>query len=148
MFRRFWMSRRCCPSWSNRCSQTLRCSSIQPIAESSCAASNRHGRNWASRPRLIKPARSSTLRCLETACSVISNGSASSFTVASPVANRARIARRVGGRAGGGGSGGWGGGGGLRWVWVGGVFLFVGGFFLIFSFFYFFFCLGPQPPFL
>src|SRR2546428_11080686 len=44
----------------------------------------------------MSPARSSTLRCLETAGSVISNGSASSVTEASPEARRARIARRVG----------------------------------------------------
>ena len=42
------------------------------------------------------PARSSTLMCFEIAGSVSSNGSASSFTVASPSARRARIARRVG----------------------------------------------------
>ena len=47
-------------------------------------------------PRAISPARSSTFRCLETACSEIGNGSAISFTVASPCASRARIARRVG----------------------------------------------------
>src|SRR6266508_5599815 len=44
----------------------------------------------------MRPARSSTLRCLETAGKVISKGSASSVTEASPVARRARIARRVG----------------------------------------------------
>src|SRR5439155_14849139 len=42
------------------------------------------------------PARSSTFRCLETAWTLIGNGCASSFTVASPSASRSRIARRVG----------------------------------------------------
>src|SRR5262249_36487612 len=44
----------------------------------------------------IRPAPSSTLRCLETACTLTGNGSASSLTVASPFASRSRIARRVG----------------------------------------------------
>src|SRR5687768_11728295 len=44
----------------------------------------------------MRPARSSTLRCFEMAGWLISNGLASSVTVASPVASRARIARRVG----------------------------------------------------
>src|SRR5688572_21431773 len=44
----------------------------------------------------MRPARSSTFRCLEMAGWLISNGSASSVTVASPVASRARMARRVG----------------------------------------------------
>src|SRR5579872_2414651 len=44
----------------------------------------------------INPACSSTFKCCEIAGWVISKGSASSFTVASPSANRARIARRVG----------------------------------------------------
>jgi hypothetical protein len=43
-----------------------------------------------------RPARSSTFRCLETAGCDIAKGSASSLTVASPDARRARIARRVG----------------------------------------------------
>jgi hypothetical protein len=47
-------------------------------------------------PRAISPARSSTLRCLETAGCDIAKGSASSLTVTSPDAKRARIARRVG----------------------------------------------------
>ena len=50
----------------------------------------------ARRLREIRPARSSTFRCFETAGSVMANGSASSVTEASPVASRARIARRVG----------------------------------------------------
>src|SRR5690606_30817361 len=44
----------------------------------------------------LSPARSSTFRCLEMAGWLISNGSASSVTVASPSASRARSARRVG----------------------------------------------------
>ena len=63
---------------------------------SSGAASSRQGRHCASRPRAIRPARSSTLRCLEMAGRLISNGSASSVTDVSPSASRARMARRVG----------------------------------------------------
>jgi hypothetical protein len=44
---------------------------------------------------VISPARSSTRRCLETAGPLIANGAESSFTVASPAARRARIARRT-----------------------------------------------------
>ena len=54
------------------------------------------GRRWASRFLEMRPARSSTLRCFEIAGWVMANGSASSFTVASPDARRARMARRVG----------------------------------------------------
>src|SRR3954469_6586769 len=57
---------------------------------------SREGRNWALRPRSIRPARSSTRRCLDTACTVIGKGRASSLTVASPPANRPKMARRVG----------------------------------------------------
>ncbi len=89
------MSFRCWLSWSNLLSQSCRLSSIQPIADSSGAASNRQGRHCASRPRLISPARSSTLRCLEIAWRLMENGSASSLTVASPDARRRRIARLV-----------------------------------------------------
>ena len=45
---------------------------------------------------LAIPARSNTRRCLEMAGGETSNGSASSATVISPVASRAKIARRVG----------------------------------------------------
>src|SRR5438552_6294004 len=44
----------------------------------------------------MRPARSNTLRCLEIAGPLISNGSASSETVAWPEARRSRIARLVG----------------------------------------------------
>jgi hypothetical protein len=44
----------------------------------------------------MRPARSSTRRCFETAGPLIGNGADSSFTVADPSASRARIARRVG----------------------------------------------------
>src|SRR5215831_10420635 len=44
----------------------------------------------------MRPACSKTLRCFEIAGWEISNGSASSFTVAWPDAKRANIARRVG----------------------------------------------------
>ena len=54
-----------------------------------------HGRYCAWRPRTTNPACSSTLMCLEIAGSVNANGSASSLTLASPCARRARIARRV-----------------------------------------------------
>src|SRR5882757_6807208 len=56
----------------------------------------RQGRHCASRPRSIKPARSSTFRCFETAGRLMSKGSASFRTEVSPEARRARIARRVG----------------------------------------------------
>src|SRR5437867_5000751 len=56
----------------------------------------RQGRRWASRPREIRPARSSTLRCLEMAGWLMAKGLARSVTEASPEARRARIARRVG----------------------------------------------------
>ncbi len=70
---------------------------LQPaVASASGFASRQHGRRWASRPRVIRPARSSTLRCFEIAGCDISNGSASSITDASPEARRDRIARRVG----------------------------------------------------
>src|SRR5712664_3288326 len=57
---------------------------------------SRQGRHCASRPRSIRPARSSTFRCFETAGRLISKGSASFRTEVSPEARRARIARRVG----------------------------------------------------
>ena len=63
---------------------------------SAAPARSRQGRHCASRPRAIRPARSSTFRCLETAGRLMSNGSASSVTDVSPSASRARIARRVG----------------------------------------------------
>src|SRR5215472_13163565 len=62
----------------------------------SARGSMRHGRHCALRPRAIRPARSSTLRCLETAGRLIAKGLASSVTEVSPKASRARMARRVG----------------------------------------------------
>ena len=56
----------------------------------------RLGRHWASLPRSMRPARSSTLRWREIAGRLTGNGAASSFTVASPSARRARIDRRMG----------------------------------------------------
>ena len=55
-----------------------------PIPRPRAAAppSSRHGRRCASRPRAIRPARSSTFRCLEIAGRVMSKGWASSPTVA------------------------------------------------------------------
>src|SRR5262244_1688877 len=44
----------------------------------------------------MRPACSSTRRCLDTAGPLIANGADSSLTVAAPEASRARIARRVG----------------------------------------------------
>ena len=70
--------------------------SIHLTALSSGSSLNVHGRNCASRPRVINPAPSRTFRCLETDCRVISKGSASTFTVARPWARRARMARLVG----------------------------------------------------
>ena len=51
---------------------------------------------WRWRLREISPQDSSTLRCLEIPGRLIANGAANSFTVASPCASRATIARRVG----------------------------------------------------
>src|ERR1039458_4024305 len=52
--------------------------------------------DWARRARERSPPRSSTFRSLEIADSIISTGSASSFTVASPAASLAWIPRLVG----------------------------------------------------
>src|SRR5579862_8257059 len=60
------------------------------------AFARRRGRFVPSTRRTMRPASSSTFKCCETAGCVISKGSASSITVASPSARRARIARRVG----------------------------------------------------
>ena len=76
------VARRACRSAA---SQMRRCSSIQSSAPSSASGSRWHGRNCASRRREIRPLRSSTLRCLEMPGSDMSNGAASSLTVASPV---------------------------------------------------------------
>lgn len=54
------------------------------------------GRLCASRLRVTRPARSSTLRCLEIVGWRKSNGFMSSETSASPEARRLRMARRVG----------------------------------------------------
>ena len=56
----------------------------------------RQFRRCPSRLLVIRPARSSTDRCLEMAGMVRSNGAASSPTVASPWARRSKMARRVG----------------------------------------------------
>ncbi len=69
---------------------------IHSIASSSGSACIRAGRHWASRPRVTRPACSSTFRCREIAGSVIAKGAAMSPTVASPSASRVRMARRVG----------------------------------------------------
>jgi len=53
-------------------------------------------RHCASFSRSIRPARSSTVRCLEIAGRLMAKGSASSVTEVSPSASRARMARRVG----------------------------------------------------
>src|SRR5690606_30179435 len=66
------------------------------MASSNRLGSSLRGRRWASTSIEMRPARSSTFRCLEMAGWLISNGSASSVTVADPVASRARMARRVG----------------------------------------------------
>src|SRR5882672_2023201 len=60
------------------------------------ADASRQGRFVPSARRTISPAPSSTFRWREMAGCVISKGAASSITVASPLARRARIARRVG----------------------------------------------------
>src|SRR5512134_731426 len=69
---------------------------MQSTASPSRFGSSLRGRRCASTSIEMRPARSSTFRCLEMAGWLISNGSASSVTVASPVASRARMARRVG----------------------------------------------------
>src|SRR4030095_14553021 len=60
------------------------------------AATSVRGRRCPSRPRATRPARSSTLRCLEIVGWLRSNGFMSSDTSASPDASRARSARLVG----------------------------------------------------
>src|SRR6185312_6101343 len=70
--------------------------SIQAVSSSSAAGARWHGLRWPSRLRVIKPARSNTCRCLETACLVMVKGAASSLTVAGPVESRATRARRTG----------------------------------------------------
>ena len=60
------------------------------------AALSLQRRHCASGMRSIKPTRSSTERCLETAGWLIAKGSANSPAEASPSISRARIARRVG----------------------------------------------------
>ena len=78
-----------------RAFQVARQAAAQLKAASRASGWSTQGRNWARRPRWIRPAPSSTLRCLETAGRVRLNGSASSLTVASPSASRTKIARRV-----------------------------------------------------
>ena len=56
----------------------------------------RHGRHCALRVCVTGPARCNTLRCFDTVGRRRSNGFASSLTVVSPSASRARMARRVG----------------------------------------------------
>src|SRR5579862_7027914 len=92
----FFFLRNNASSRSNRRSQKRRYGSSQSATPRSGPASRRQGRHWASRPRAISPACSSTLRCFEIAGILIANGSASSVTDASPSARRDRIARRVG----------------------------------------------------
>ncbi len=89
-------SRRKSPRRSKLCSQNRRYCASQSSTSLSARGSMRHGRHWAARPRTIRPARSSTLRCLETAGRLMSKGSASSVTETSPSESRARMARRVG----------------------------------------------------
>src|ERR1700752_5241493 len=64
--------------------QNLRYLSSHPSTCFSGSSSSLHGRHCACRPRVIRPARSNTFRCREIEGSDMSNGSASSFTVASP----------------------------------------------------------------
>src|SRR5260370_1843264 len=59
-------------------------------------ACSRHGRHCASRLRAIRPAPSSTFKCLDTAGRLISKGLAKSVTEVWPEARRARMARLVG----------------------------------------------------
>ncbi len=80
---------------SKRPSQIGRYCSVQDAISARGLASSAHGRYWASRPRTTRPACSSTLMCLEIVGRDMSNGAASSLTVAAPPARRARIARRV-----------------------------------------------------
>src|SRR3954463_12939627 len=63
---------------------------------SKTSASRWHGRRWASRLLVTRPAAASTLMCLDTAWIETSYGSASSPTVASPTASRATMSRLVG----------------------------------------------------
>ncbi len=78
------------------CCQNWRYCSSHSEASRKGEASSLQGRHWASRLRLIKPARSNTFKCLVIDGAAIENGSESSLTVISPSARRARIARLVG----------------------------------------------------
>jgi hypothetical protein len=91
-----WTCSRCASRASRRYSQRRFCSVIQLMSSSAVSVSIRQGRRWASTPWLMSPALWRTLMCLETACRLIVNGSASSFTLASPSERRVKIARRVG----------------------------------------------------
>ena len=81
---------------SRRPSHRTRYRSTQVETSRRPVGSRLHGRHCASLPCTTSPACWSTLRCFDTPGSVIANGFASSPTVASPCASRARIARRVG----------------------------------------------------
>jgi hypothetical protein len=78
------------------CSQDRRYCSSHSATSRRGALWRRQGLLCASRLRLIKPARSRTLRCFVMEGAVIENGLASSFTHNSPRERRARIARLVG----------------------------------------------------
>src|SRR5271163_4587584 len=74
----------------------MRYVSTQSATSLSLAGWIRQGRHCAARARVISPAFSSTFKCLEIAGMLISKGSASSLTEASPDIKWAKIARRVG----------------------------------------------------
>ena len=78
------------------CSQERRYCSSHLSTSCKGALWSRHGLFCASRLRLIRPARSSTLRCFVIEGGAIENGSESSLTDSSPCESRARMARRVG----------------------------------------------------
>src|SRR5579871_1369436 len=82
---------------SKRASQGARVWSNQRAVSAKRSTFSRHGRFCPSRPRAMRPARSSTFRCCDTAGRLIAKGAAISCTVRSPwVARRLRMASRVG----------------------------------------------------
>src|SRR5204863_774194 len=87
---RYLASESSCPS------QNFRYRSSHSAACLRGEATSWHRRTRPSFSLTRRPARSSTFRCFVTAGSETSNGSASSVTFTSPLARRARIARRVG----------------------------------------------------
>jgi hypothetical protein len=73
-----------------------RCSPYGPTARIGTWSCQSPHRPWSLPASLVQPGPSSTLRCQEIAKRLLSKGSVSSVTVASPWVKRIRISRRVG----------------------------------------------------